>query len=64
MNEWMTNNSLKSSVFWDIKPCSPLKVKDSEEHIASIFWVEETAEQETAVRISNPNNLLIRKDVV
>jgi hypothetical protein len=32
----------KSSVFWDILPCSPLNVTDvSEEHVASIFRTEE-----------------------
>jgi hypothetical protein len=29
----------KSTIFWDITPCSPSDV--SEEHIASIFRVEE-----------------------
>jgi hypothetical protein len=35
---------MKSSLFWDITPCSPLKVNRrfvSEEHVASIFRVEE-----------------------
>jgi hypothetical protein len=39
---------MKSSVFWDIMPCtcSPLRVTDiSEEHVASIFRVEEQAEE-------------------
>jgi hypothetical protein len=32
----------KSFVFWDIIACSPLKVTDvSEEHVTSIFRVEE-----------------------
>jgi hypothetical protein len=31
---------LKSTIFWDIKPCSPLSTDVSEEHIASIFRVE------------------------
>jgi hypothetical protein len=32
---------MKSAIFWDITPCSPLKVRDvPEEHIASIFRVE------------------------
>jgi hypothetical protein len=29
---------LKSYIFWDIMTCSPLIL---EEHVASIFWVEE-----------------------
>jgi hypothetical protein len=33
---------LKSIIFWDMTPCSPLSSTDvSEEHIASIFRVEE-----------------------
>jgi hypothetical protein len=33
---------LKSIIFWDMTPCSPLISTDvSEEHIASIFRVEE-----------------------
>jgi hypothetical protein len=32
----------KSSIFWDITPCSTLKITDvSEEHVAFIFRVEE-----------------------
>jgi hypothetical protein len=35
---------MKSSTSWDITPCSPLKVSDvSEEHVAPIFRVEESA---------------------
>jgi hypothetical protein len=30
---------MKSSVFWDTTPCSPLKADVSEENIASIFEV-------------------------
>jgi hypothetical protein len=31
-----------SSIFWDITLCSPLKVSEiSNEHVVSIFWVEE-----------------------
>jgi hypothetical protein len=31
---------MKSSIFWDITSCSPVKVNDvSEEHIVSIFRV-------------------------
>jgi hypothetical protein len=34
--------SLKSTIFWDIMSCGPLKSSDiSEEDIASIFSVEE-----------------------
>jgi hypothetical protein len=33
---------MKSSIFWDITPCRPLKSSDvSEEHVASISVVEE-----------------------
>jgi hypothetical protein len=39
--EVLTGVVMKSSVFWDITPCSPLKVsRRSEEHIGSIFRVE------------------------
>jgi hypothetical protein len=41
---------MKSTIFWDITPCSPLKVNDvPEEHVAFIFRVEEWAQQETSV---------------
>jgi hypothetical protein len=37
-----TSMMSEESVFWDIMPCSPLKVTDvSEEHFASIFRDEE-----------------------
>jgi hypothetical protein len=40
--EVLTALVMKSSIFWDITPCSPLKVSDhSEEHIASIFRIED-----------------------
>jgi hypothetical protein len=40
--EVLTPVVMKSSVFWELTPYSPLKVnKFSEEHIASIFRVEE-----------------------
>jgi hypothetical protein len=43
---------MKSTIFWDITPRSPLKVTDvSEEDIASIFRVEEEAEQETRAHL-------------
>jgi hypothetical protein len=33
---------MKSSSFWSITPCSPLKSNDvSEEHAASVFRIEE-----------------------
>jgi hypothetical protein len=38
---------MKSSIFWDVTPCSLLSSTDvSEEHIASIFRVEEIIQQE------------------
>jgi hypothetical protein len=40
--EVLTVVVIKSTIFWDITQCSPLKSTDvSEEHIASIFRVEE-----------------------
>jgi hypothetical protein len=46
--EVLTAVVMKSSVFWDITPCSPSKANQcSEEHVASIFRVEEYVEQET-----------------
>jgi hypothetical protein len=49
---------MKSSIFWNITPCSPLKVnRFSEEHIASIFRVEEQAEQETSVKAGGKKSL-------
>jgi hypothetical protein len=43
--------SMRSSVFCDIMPCNPLRViRVSEEHVASIFMVEEYAEQETCLK--------------
>jgi hypothetical protein len=35
---------MKRTIFWDITPCSPLK------NIASIFIVEELAEQDTNLK--------------
>jgi hypothetical protein len=36
------NSAMKSILFWDMTPCSPLSFKRrSEKHIASIFRVEE-----------------------
>jgi hypothetical protein len=40
--EVLTPVVMKSTIFWDITPCSPVKATDvSEEHIASICRVEE-----------------------
>jgi hypothetical protein len=41
---------MKRTIFWDITPCSPLKVDRlfGEEHIASTFRVEEEAEEKRA----------------
>jgi hypothetical protein len=37
----------KISIFWDIRLCSPLKIAGVlEEHVFSIFSVEETAKKE------------------
>jgi hypothetical protein len=42
---------MKSSVFYDMTPCSQLKVNNvSEEHVASIFRVAEYAKHETSVK--------------
>jgi hypothetical protein len=41
-SEVLTAVVMKSTIFWDITPCSPLKATDvSEEHVASIFGAEE-----------------------
>jgi hypothetical protein len=41
-SEVLTAVVMKSTIFWDITPCSPLLSTDvSEEHIASIFRAEE-----------------------
>jgi hypothetical protein len=39
--EFFTVVTMKSSVYWDIIPCNPVKVGIVEENIASIFSVEE-----------------------
>jgi hypothetical protein len=40
--EVITAVVMKCPIFWDITPCSPLKVTDvSEEHVSSIFKVKE-----------------------
>jgi hypothetical protein len=49
--EVLTAVVMKSSIFWDIMPRSPLKVNDaSEEHVASIVKIEEEAKQETIMK--------------
>jgi hypothetical protein len=41
-SDQIKKNALKNSVFCDITPCSPLKSTDvSEEHVGSVFNVEE-----------------------
>jgi hypothetical protein len=39
--EVLTAEVMKSSVFSDKTPCSPLKIDVSEEHVASIFRADE-----------------------
>jgi hypothetical protein len=42
---------MKSTFFWDITPCSPLKFSDSsEEHPASIFRVEGAGRKQSFFR--------------
>jgi hypothetical protein len=41
--EVLTAVVMKSSIFWDITPCSPLNVKDvSGDNVASIFRAKNT----------------------
>jgi hypothetical protein len=52
---------MKNSIFWNITPCSPLKVNQHlEEHVTSIFRTEELAKQETSMKLvaSRPHFLL------
>jgi hypothetical protein len=42
---------MTSSIFWDITLCSPLKISVSEEHVTSIFTVEETTMKHVASSI-------------
>jgi hypothetical protein len=43
---------MKSSVFWGISACCPLKAnRRFGEHVASIFQVEEYAKKETSVKV-------------
>jgi hypothetical protein len=52
---------MKSSIFWDITPCRPLKVNDvSEKHVASTFMDEEKAEQETSLLPEGGGNMFFR----
>jgi hypothetical protein len=47
--EVFTSVVMKSIIFWDMTPCSPLSLTDvSEEHIASIFTVEEIGSAKAA----------------
>jgi hypothetical protein len=46
---------LKTSIFLDITPYSPLKVNVSWVHVASIFAVEEEEKQETSIMIKSRN---------
>jgi hypothetical protein len=41
---------MKRFVFWDVKPCTPMKSEVSQESIASVFKVEEEAKQETGMK--------------
>jgi hypothetical protein len=41
--EVLTAVVMKNTIFWDTMPCSTLSTDVSEEHIASIFRVEEQA---------------------
>jgi hypothetical protein len=52
---------LKSSIFLDITPCSPFEVTDvSEEHVASIFRVEQYSKQETTMESMGSACYLLR----
>jgi hypothetical protein len=49
--EVLTAGVMRSYVFWDITPCSPLEVSNvSEENVASIFRVEECVKQESTIK--------------
>jgi deoxycytidylate deaminase len=47
--EFLTAVVMKSTIFWEITPCSSLKVDISEEHIASIFRVKQD-DQDTSMK--------------
>jgi hypothetical protein len=43
---------MKSIIFWDITPCSPLKIiRRFGEHVSSIFRVEEYAKHEAEEQV-------------
>jgi hypothetical protein len=44
---------MKSTILWDTTPCSQLKVNRrlKKKYIASIFWVDEQADQEISMII-------------
>jgi hypothetical protein len=48
--EVLTVVVMKGTVFWNIMPCSPLKINFSEENIASIFRAKEKAEQNARMK--------------
>jgi hypothetical protein len=51
------SGSYEERIFWDIMPCSPLKVnRVSEEYIVSIFRAEEWAEQATSMKAGGKQN--------
>jgi hypothetical protein len=55
---------MKSTIFWDVTPYSPLKSSDvSEEHIAFIFRVEEEAEQQTSMKAGGRQSLFFDPEV-
>jgi hypothetical protein len=48
---------MKSTIFWDMMPCSSLSFNDvSEEHIASIFRVEEISSAKTSKQAGGKQN--------
>jgi hypothetical protein len=50
-NDFMKRAEENSAIFWNITLCSPFKSTNfSEEHIVSIFRVDELVEQETRVK--------------
>jgi hypothetical protein len=48
--EVITAVVMKSYIFWDIFPCSPLKGNVSEEYFDSTIRFKEKAKQETSVK--------------
>jgi hypothetical protein len=49
---------VKSTIFWDMTPCSPLIVSVSEEYIASIFRVKEYTKQEASLKAGGMQSCL------